>query len=128
MIRNTVHVVFAAMLWVVFAYYWFLVGQRPVNPGSQTAIVVLGILALLAVLFVTLWILHNIRIFRKMQRRMARRTPVEPPKHDFLGRTFVAESQSELKRASYIEVQIRETTVDGKKVEEKLFRTTRRLR
>ena len=122
MTRQIFHVAIATIFWIVFAYYWHLVSRRPINPDTITAMVSLGGLAFLTILFLTFWIYHNIRIAHKMGRRNARRERPEDPNRDFLGRWIVAKRPSELRRAGHIIVEVKTTTVNGRTIQEKIFR------
>ena len=123
MVRQFLHVAVAVVFWIVFFYYWHLVSSRPINPETITALVSLGGLAFLAILYIVFWIFHNIRIFKRVQRRSARREPPKDPNQDWLGRWIVIDSTERLKRADHVIVEVRTSSVNGTTVEEKIFRS-----
>jgi len=107
MYRKLLHFFMGFVLWCVFAYYWYLVGKRPLNEHTRLALVVIGVLVLITFLAVVWWVLHNLRIHRKLQRRKTRPLAAAPLKQDFLGRWVVADDEEALDRAAYIEIEIR---------------------
>lgn len=121
--RNTFHAVLAALLWILYAYYWSIVGQRPVSPRTTAALAALGVLAGLTIIILIVWVAHNIRIARRLQRR--RRRPPRPraTARDYLGRWIVCDDPELLLDASYIEIDIKTSVVGDRTIEEKIFRT-----
>lgn len=121
--RTTLHIVLGVLLWVVFIYYWHLVMKQPVTGETRRALLIVGIIVASITVFDFFWILYNVRLARRSRRR-ARPAEAPAPTLDFLGRTFVAHNDEELRRARYIEVhviQMEDTdTVGG----HKLFRIT----
>lgn len=117
------HMLLGALLWVVFAYYWYLVMNQPVAHQTQTALIIVGSIVGGITLADILWIAHNVRI-AKHSRRRARREAAAPPATDFLGRTFTASSEDELHRAHYIEVHVVQMEDDEHAEGRKLFRVT----
>ncbi len=99
----------AAFAWILFAYYWWLVGHRRLNPETITALVILFVLVAAVFLTTLLWIRHNKRIARRAGNRRKDRRPVTPPgKVDTLGRTLVDSGGTPLTEAVYIEIGIDE--------------------
>lgn len=123
MARQFFHVTIAVLFWIVFFYYWHLVSRRPLNPETITALVSLGSLAFLTILYLVFWIFHNIRIFNKAERRSARRAGPREPNQDWLGRWIVIDNPSRLRRAEHVVVEVKISSVNGRTVEEKVFRT-----
>jgi hypothetical protein len=113
----------AALLWILYAFYWSIVGQRPINPSTFTALASLGVLAGLTIVFLVVWIFHNLRIARRHQRRAKRPPGPRASVRDYLGRWIVCDDPAALATASYIEIDIRTTTTEKRSVEEKIFRT-----
>jgi len=125
-VRNALHVIIAVLLWLLFGYYWYVVMQQPMNPDTKTALVSLGVLSFLTILCLSGWVFHNIRIARQFPRRKVRRAGGREPVQDFLGRWIIVDEPDAIVDANYIEVEVRSTSVEGKVVEEKIFRTTRK--
>ena len=121
--RTSLHIVLGVLLWVVFIYYWHLVMKQPVTDETRRALLIVGAIVASITVFDFFWILYNVRLARRNRRTM-RPLETAPPTLDFLGRTFVAHNDAELRAARYIEVhviQMEDTdTVGG----HKLFRVT----
>ncbi len=117
------HMLLGALLWVVFAYYWYLVMNQPVTHQTRLALLVVGCIVGGITLFDIGWIAHNVRI-AKHSRRKTRREGAEAPQTDFLGRTFTTRNDEELHRARYIEVHVVQMEDDDHAVGHKLFRVT----
>ena len=121
--RTTLHIILGVLLWVVFIYYWHLVMKQPVTDETRRALLIVGAIVASITVFDFFWILYNVRLARRNRRTM-RPLETAPPTLDFLGRTFVAHNDAELRAARYIEVhviQMEDTdTVGG----HKLFRVT----
>jgi len=121
MTRTIMHMLLGALLWVVFAYYWHIVMQRQITGETERALVIVGSIVALITVFDLFWIAHNIRIARHSRRR-ARRPDAPAPATDFLGRTFMAQSDEALHRARYIEVHVVELADQEHASGTKLFR------
>ncbi len=114
--RLVLHILLGILLWVVFAYYWYLVFQRPVSEHTKFALIVVGAMVLGVYLFLTGWIFHNKGIYRRKGPRKQRLTGVKRSASDFLGRQLVVADDELLKSARYIEVHIDDDTTSGRKV------------
>lgn len=110
---------------MLYAYYWSVVGSRPVNPSTVIALASLGVLAGLTIVLLIVWIFHNIRIAKRYERRNVRPPAPRASPRDYVGRWIVCDDPSRLLTASYIEVDIKTATTDQRTVEEKIFRTPR---
>jgi hypothetical protein len=117
----------ALLLWLVFGVYWLVVFRRPMNPDTVTALVSLGVVSFTAIIYLTVWMLYNIRIFKKLPKRKIRRRGVRSPVQDFMGRWIVVDHPTRVMKANYIEVNIQSNFVNNKLIEEKVFRTTQDL-
>jgi hypothetical protein len=126
-LRTILHVLVATVLWVIFGIYWYIVFQQPMNPDTKTAMVSLGIVALLAMAYLSVWVFHNIRIDQRYQRRQSRRTGVKGPIQDYLGRWMVWDDPQRLRAARYIEIEVKRTALGERTVEEKIFRSAREM-
>lgn len=121
--RTTLHILLGVLLWAVFAWYWHLVMSQPVTGETKRALVIVGSIVAIITLFDFFWVLYNVRLSRRSRRR-ARPAAAEAPKFDFLGRTFVAQNDDELRRARYIEVHVVQMEDDASARGHKLFRIT----
>jgi len=120
--RTHLHIALGILLWIVFGYYWHIVVQQPLSAHTRVALVAVGSIVGAIVVFLYLWVLYNMRIARQ-GRRKTRREGAVTPNTDFLGRTFIATSDEELRRAPYIEVHAVETEdATGLSAEHKIFR------
>jgi hypothetical protein len=110
------------LLWIVFAFYWHLVMQQPISEQTERALVIVGTIVAVIILFDWFWIFHNVRIARNT-RRLGRRTEPTAPRADFLGRTFMSQDEM-LHRARYVEVSIVEMADERESAGHKLFRVS----
>jgi hypothetical protein len=126
MARTVLHILLGIALWAVFGWYWHLVMQQPVTPEAKRALLVVAIIVAGIWLFDVYWIFHNLRIARRGRRRNRRPEPALPAT-DFLGRTFMAQSDEVLRRARYIEVHVVEMADEQGSAGHKLFRVNERV-
>jgi len=105
----------------VFGYYWSIVVSRPINEHTRTALAAVGSIVAGITFFSTFWIVHNLHIARRHNRRHARRAGATFPAQDYLGRTLVSRSNDELQRVPYIEVYIVEVSEESTHREHKVF-------
>lgn len=107
--RLVVHVVVAVLSWLLFAYYWWLVSRRQLNPQTLQALTILT--ALVAALWVATvaWVGHNLRLARRLGERRQRRASIpELRPVDTLGRTVEREGAVPPALAPYLEIDIDE--------------------
>lgn len=123
MTRTIFHILLGTLLWVVFGYYWYLVMQQPVTDHTKRALMIVGAIVAAITIFDAFWILHNLRIARYGKRR-TRRTAAEQPTFDFLGRSFIAQSEEAVRAAQYIEVHVVEIADGDQAVKHKLLRVS----
>lgn len=120
--RNAFHAALAALLWILYGYYWSIVGQRPLNPQTMNSLAALGVLAGLTIVILIVWVFHNIRIARRHQRRRKRPPRPRATVRDYLGRWIVCDHPEQLLDANYIEIDIKTSVIEDRTVEEKIFR------
>jgi hypothetical protein len=121
--RTTLHIILGVLLWVVFIYYWHLVMKQPVTEETKRALMIVGAIVASISVFDFFWVLYNVRL-AKRTRRQTRPAEIPAPSLDFLGRTFVAHNDEELRRARYIEVHVVQMEDDRSTAGHKLFRVT----
>ncbi len=110
--RIAFHIAIAVVGWILFAYYWRVVGERGLSPGAIISLIAMAIFLAVVVIITTLWIVHNLRISRS-DRRTGNRPVAEVPYHqDKIGHTIEGEDFDSLRSADMIEVTIK----DGKKI------------
>jgi hypothetical protein len=123
MLRHVLHAVVAALLWIVFVYYWRIVFQEPMNPDTKTALLSLAILTLAAVSFLGAWIFHNVRIHRRFGERRMRRREAPAPGSDFLGRRIITDDAKGLRRSTHIVVDVVRVPGGDGALENKVFKS-----
>ena len=121
MTRTILHILLGALLWIVFGYYWYLVVQQPVTDQTKRALAIVGSIVAVITISQAFWVLYNIRIARYGKRR-DRRTLAEPPATDFLGRSFIAQSEDALRSARYIEIHVVDIEDEKETIKHKLLR------
>ena len=110
--RMAFHVAIAVVGWVLFAYFWRVVGERGLSPGAVISLIAMATFLALVIIMTTLWIVHNLRISRS-DRRTGNRHVAEVPYHqDKIGHTIESEGFDSLRNADMIEVAVE----DGKKI------------
>ena len=124
--RTILHIALGLLLWIVFGYYWSIVVQRPITEQTRIALIIVGTLVGVLSLLSVWWIAHNKAIARRSERRRDRRPGVMPPPADFLGRTFVAQNEDDLRRARYVEIHLVQVS-DDSAPGHKIFRVTNSL-
>jgi hypothetical protein len=122
MLRHFVHAVVAALLWVVFIYYWRIVFRQPMNPDTRTALMTLAILTFATTVYLSGWVVHNIQIHRRVRSRRQRRRETPGPTRDYLGRRIVLGDTERLRRAHHIEVDVFRASRDDHVLEQKVFK------
>jgi len=123
MARTFIHILLGGLLWAVFAWYWRLVMQQTISGETKHALVVVGSIVAGITIFDLFWVLHNLRIARHGRRRNRRPEPAAPTA-DFLGRTFMAQSDEVLRRAHYVEVHVVNISDQEDAAGHKLFRVS----
>ena len=122
MTRTIIHIVMGILLWVVFAFYWYLVMKQPISEQTERALIIIGTIVAIITVFDWFWIFHNVRIARNTRRRGRRAEPPQP-RTDFVGRTFMAQDEM-LHRARYVEVSVVEMADEHESAGHKLFRVS----
>lgn len=127
MVRNILQVALSLLLWALFLFYWQLVARRPMNSDTTTALITLGALSFLTIVFISFWVFHNVRLYQRLGPRTMRSVAPRMPIRDFMGRWVIIENPDRLRAADYIEIDVRSTVVGDMTVEEKIFRASRSL-
>jgi hypothetical protein len=108
--RRLRQIALAVLAWVLFAYYWWLVSRRRLNPETVDALALLAALASALCLVTVIWILHNLRVARRAgDRRRSRRAPPADVPTDTLGRALDLVEEVPLREARYVEISLDET-------------------
>ncbi len=110
--RIVFHVVIAVLGWILFAYFWRVVGERGLSSGVIISLVAMAIFLATVIIMTTLWIVHNIRISRSDRRTGNRPVAEFLYQQDKIGQTIEGEGFDTLRSADMIEVAIK----DGKKI------------
>ena len=105
-VRLVLHVAFAVLGWVLFIYFWRIVGERGLSPGALISLVAMAVFLAAVIISTTLWIVHNLRISRTNRRKGNREVPELAYLQDKIGYTIENEDFEALKGARLIEVDI----------------------
>ena len=111
--RNALHITISVLMWCLFGWYWYVVGQRKLNPETLDAVVVLGTVVIVGAVLTLLWVAHNLRLARKFGRRQGFEAPPEIFTHDHLQRPLIAPPLAELRRAKIVTIALDD---EGRKV------------
>jgi len=105
--RKSRQIALALLSWALFAYYWWLVSRRRLNPETLTALTILIVVIGLVWLGTLLWIRHNKQVARRAGGRRKNRRPGPPDAGtDTLGRIVETSGEHALLEAHYIEIDI----------------------
>ncbi len=105
--RKMRQITLALFSWMLFAYYWWLVSRRQLNPETLTALSILIVIIGLVWFCTLLWIRHNKALARRAgNRRKIRRSGPPNSGTDSLGRIIEVSGELALPDASYVEVDI----------------------
>jgi hypothetical protein len=110
--RMAFHVAIAVVGWVLFAYFWRVVGERGLSPGAVISLIAMATFLAAVIIMTTLWIMHNLRISRRERRTGIRPVDELPYKQDKIGYTVESVDFTSLRGAELIEVSIDQ----GKKI------------
>src|SRR5687768_3605204 len=69
-IRRTTHILFALAGWVLFTYWWWLVLGQTGRDQIVWTLTFIGISLAVIVLVTALWVMHNVRLFRRKSPRV----------------------------------------------------------
>lgn len=105
-VRLVLHVAFAVLGWILFIYFWRIVGKRGLSPGALISLVAMVVFLAAVIISTTLWIMHNLRIARTNRRKGSREVPELAYRQDKIGYTIENEDFESLKGARFIEVNI----------------------
>lgn len=125
--RHRLHILVAFVMWLVFGWYWWLVVQRPLNPHTRVALLVVASIVAVAAVATLAWIGHNRRIARVRNRRRRRPEAPDAPPHDYLGRTLIVHDAETLRHAPYVEVHVVDVEQPGRRTQHKVFHVPSRL-
>jgi len=104
--RNIFHVVISLLMWCLFGYYWYLVGNREIGQETIQALGVLSIVIVVGLAITFWWIEHNKRLARRNRRNTPAPAVPEPFECDNLNRTLIAPDIKILQAASIIDIKI----------------------
>ena len=104
--RNALHLVASILMWIVFSWYWYLVMQRQVSPGSLRAVGLLVLISVAGLLGTLAWVAHNKRLAARNRRQGS---PPPVPEHftlDHLGRPLAGDDVGSLRAAKVVTVTV----------------------
>jgi hypothetical protein len=105
-VRLVLHVAFAVLGWILFVYFWRIVGERGLAPGALISLVAMAVFLAAVIISTTLWIVHNLKIARTNRRVGTREVPELTYRQDKIGYTIDNEDFESLKGARFIEVNL----------------------
>ncbi len=104
--RNIVHTFVSILMWILFAYYWYLVVSRQINIASARALGTLALITLLILVATVLWIVHNKKLASKNRRNQAPPPVPEWFETDHLGATLISPGLEVLREAASITINL----------------------
>jgi len=105
-VRLVLHVALAVLGWVLFVYFWRIVGERGLSPGAMISLVAMAVFLAAVIISTTLWIVHNLNIARSNRRKGRREIPELPYRRDKIGYTIENEDFESFKSMRFIEVVV----------------------
>jgi len=106
-VRLVLHAALAVLGWVLFIYFWKIVGERGLSPNALISLVAMAVFLAVVIISTTLWIVHNLKIARTNRRKGNREIPEFSYRKDKIGCTIENEDFESLKGARLIEVEIK---------------------
>ncbi len=108
--RHAIHVLFSAVMWGVFAYYWYVVLDREIEPSTIKAMLMLLAAIVIGLFSTMLWIRHNVRLAHKFagRRRAPRPMPEPEVTHDTIGRVVRHPGLEAMRQAAIIDIAANE--------------------
>jgi len=99
----------ALIAWALFAYYWWLVSRRRLNPATVSALTILFTSVGIVCLLTLFWIRHNQQVAKnaKGRRKDRRRIPLDED-YDVLGRRIEELGPEPLFLSNYVEIEVSE--------------------
>lgn len=110
--RMAFHVAIAVIGWVLFAYFWRVVGERGLSQGAALSLIAMAAFLAIVIVMTTLWIVHNLKISRTDRRTGNRPVAEVQYQKDKIGYEIESEGFDSLRSADLIEVAVEE----GKKI------------
>lgn len=110
--RHSIHVFFSAIMWGVFAYYWYVVLEREIEPSTIRAMLYLLAAIVVGLATTMLWIRHNLRLAHKFagRRRAPRSMPDPEITIDTIGRAVSHPGLETMRQATTIDIVANETS------------------
>jgi hypothetical protein len=105
-LRSAVHVLASVAMWCLFGYYWKVVLDREIGPGTLRAMSILGAVVLAGLAVTVFWIRHNLRLARRFEgrRRGVRAVPPATLERDTIGRPIGHPPLDALRAAQVIDI------------------------
>lgn len=127
-LRQVIHLAIAIFCWIVFVVYWRVVVLRPMGEGTRTALVTIVVGTLLTAAYVIVWVRYNVFQAGRLPPRTERRDTGLPNQRDFLGRKFMVKNPARLRRAHYVEIDVRQSISKKRTYEHKTYRVRNRTK
>ncbi|PID78638.1 hypothetical protein CSA17_07285 [bacterium DOLJORAL78_65_58] len=104
--RHFLHTVVSLFMWLLFGYYWYVVGKREIGRETLVPLAALGIVIVVGLVLTLGWVAYNKRLARRNRRRQAPPPKPEPFEKDNLGRPIEAPDVAVLRKAPIVEIGI----------------------
>jgi hypothetical protein len=111
--RTALHALASALMWGVFGWYWYVVGQRQIDVHSLQAVGLLAAISLAGVLVTLWWVRHNKRLASRNRRTNPPPTRPEEFGVDTIGREIAAPELASLRAAQVVRISVDD---EGRKV------------
>lgn len=106
--RNLLHTCISILMWILFAYYWYLVVSRRINIASVQALGILALITLVILVATVWWIAHNKKLASRNRRRQAPPPVPEWFESDHLGAPVTSPGLEVLRNAATIAINLDE--------------------
>ncbi len=104
--RYAMHLAASILMWILFAWYWYLVMQRQISAGSLRAVGLLLLISLAGLLGTLAWVAHNKRLASRNRRQGAPPPVSEVRESDHLGRPLAGADAASLRAAKVVTVSV----------------------
>jgi len=104
--RHVLHTAASILMWCLFGYYWYVVGQREIGDDTIQALGVLSVVIVVGISGTLWWVAHNKRLAQRNRRNTPAPPVPEPFDVDYLKRPIVAPDIKVLQAASIIDIEL----------------------
>lgn len=105
--RHIIHVIISILMWILFGYYWYVVGGREIGEETQLALILLIVVIVVGLIGTLWWVAHNKRLASRNRRAGAPSTKPEPFERDNLDRPIEGPDVNVLRGAKVVDITVR---------------------